>query len=139
MGAGVPQRDREEDAERHAVAMLALFSPRPRDAAAPLGEDAEGAWAPRYRAYLRTAPSAVLKLIDNMQVMHECRDAKDDWSGKRRARMADLTSRARAERLTLKEDDDLTGHLDILQHTSALEAADVDPDVPVERKDVRER
>ncbi|KAJ7572176.1 hypothetical protein C8J56DRAFT_757775, partial [Mycena floridula] len=74
-GPPIPRRDSEIHVEKHARLMLILFKPwaHPSD----LRNDNES-WSETYQTFLTNADARVKRLIDNMQVLHECRDARDD-------------------------------------------------------------
>ena len=75
IGPALPRRDQPELYERYCRLMLILFKPwrEPRDLRA---HDEE--WEHAYRGFASTMPRNHMDAIDNMQVLHECRDARDD-------------------------------------------------------------
>ncbi|KAJ7435205.1 hypothetical protein B0H11DRAFT_1630396, partial [Mycena galericulata] len=64
----------EESQHRHARLMLILFKPW-RHASDLIGEGQS--WMDAYREFLEECPEDVLTIIDNMQLLHECKDSRD--------------------------------------------------------------
>ena len=75
IGPAIPRRDREELKEKHARLMLVLFKPwaTPRQLREP-----NRSWSQEYSLFVEHCDARVRHMIDNMQVLHECRDARDD-------------------------------------------------------------
>ena len=96
IGLALPRRDREGTKERHARLMLILLKPWQ----SPVDLHGPGlSWSSEYESFLQTCNERVRRIIDNMQVLHECRDARDDhfasWSKRAwTARMAEQNEEA---------------------------------------------
>ncbi|KAJ8502956.1 hypothetical protein ONZ45_g11279 [Pleurotus djamor] len=92
VGPGLPRRDRQETAERHAKVSLILF--KPWRVVSDLKSSSES-WQEAYNVYLRTIPQHALFVINNMQLLHECRDSRDDhYDAARKARKVVFSARA---------------------------------------------
>ncbi|KAJ7048764.1 hypothetical protein C8F01DRAFT_923321, partial [Mycena amicta] len=74
-GPGLPRRDREETAPRFKRLMLVLF--KPWRSATDL-KMIEQTWAEAYDEFLRDCPEEYVAKMNNMQVLHECKDSRDD-------------------------------------------------------------
>ncbi|KAL1659067.1 hypothetical protein GGF50DRAFT_32280, partial [Schizophyllum commune] len=74
-GPALPRRDREPSAKRYYRLMLILF--KPWRAASDLRDEGQ-TWEDAYNAFLRTCPDEYKRKMENMQLLHECRDSKDD-------------------------------------------------------------
>ncbi|THU91932.1 hypothetical protein K435DRAFT_673072, partial [Dendrothele bispora CBS 962.96] len=76
LGPGIPRRDRETSVARHARLMLILF--KPWVTVSDLKSD-EQSWEEAYQDFLESSCSPrIRQIIDNMQLLHECRDSRDD-------------------------------------------------------------
>ncbi|KAF8426798.1 hypothetical protein L210DRAFT_3361032, partial [Boletus edulis BED1] len=76
-GPALPRRDREDTLHRHARLMLILF--QPWRCAADLRLDHES-WVGAYNAWMEDPDSTYeqkRRHVDNIQSIHECRDARD--------------------------------------------------------------
>ena len=75
IGPSIPRRDQPDVYERYCRLMLILFKPwrLPVD----LREPGEG-WSNAFAEFARTADAKHKQVIDNMQILHECRDSRDD-------------------------------------------------------------
>src|SRR6202000_2441306 len=84
----LPRRDREDTYEQYCRVMLILFKPwkTPHDLRT-MDDD----WCTTFSAFRMSAPLRVLKIIDNIQLTHECRDSKDELYSKRRVRSRGYT------------------------------------------------
>lgn len=92
IGPAIPRRDREDSKERHARLMLILFKPWTD----PLALRQTGrSWSAEYALFLQGCEERVKKIIENMQILHECKDARDDHFAKR----ANRTRHARSSDL----------------------------------------
>ncbi|KAJ7711761.1 hypothetical protein B0H16DRAFT_1241240, partial [Mycena metata] len=78
-GTSIPRRDIEEQAEKYAVVMLALFRPWIRSATSPLKAES-ASWKDALENLLLVLPPRTLDIIDHMQEEWECRLAADDFS-----------------------------------------------------------
>ncbi|KAI9064821.1 hypothetical protein FKP32DRAFT_1527735, partial [Trametes sanguinea] len=74
-GPPVPRRDRETDIERYARLMLILFKPWTHPAELADGGDT---WSERFNSYQARFTHDALQVMDNLQLLHECRDSRDD-------------------------------------------------------------
>lgn len=82
-GMGIPRRDKAYSRARHARLMLLLF--RPWHRVSDIKED-NRSWVDTYdEFYSGLAKGDYVKtVIDNMQVLHECKDSRDDHFNNRR-------------------------------------------------------
>ncbi|KAJ3915077.1 hypothetical protein F5877DRAFT_1690, partial [Lentinula edodes] len=74
-GPAIPRRDRECDWPRYCRLMLMFF--KPWREAADLREH-YGCWADAFTNFTENCSDEVKKMMDNMQILHECRDSRDD-------------------------------------------------------------
>ncbi|TDL19358.1 hypothetical protein BD410DRAFT_694019, partial [Rickenella mellea] len=74
-GPGIPRRDKEEVRERYARLMLILF--KPWRTASDLKESSRS-WSDEFEEYKESMSDAHRRVIENMQLLHECRDSRDD-------------------------------------------------------------
>ncbi|KLO12578.1 hypothetical protein SCHPADRAFT_829333, partial [Schizopora paradoxa] len=75
IGPGIPRRDREDVRERYAKIMLILF--KPWKTVDDLLGDHIG-WEDAFDEFCLSAPVRYIKIMNNMQRLHECRDSRDD-------------------------------------------------------------
>ena len=75
IGPAMPRRDEDLKFMRYCRLMLILF--KPWRSVADLREQAE-TWECAFTAYKQEMESHHVKILDNMQVLHECRDSRDD-------------------------------------------------------------
>ncbi|KAJ7052913.1 hypothetical protein C8F01DRAFT_929505, partial [Mycena amicta] len=74
-GAGLPRRDRPATSTRFKRLMMVLFKPwRVVTDLKPL----EVTWDNAYDKFVQECGDEVLQKMENMQVLHECKDSKDD-------------------------------------------------------------
>ncbi|KAE8243843.1 hypothetical protein A4X13_0g6923 [Tilletia indica] len=92
IGPAIPRRDREEDLEKYHATMLLLFKPWEMSDQIALKLDEE-TWEQAFATFRGSVDSRIRKLMENMQQLHECKDAKDDHSAQRKAREALLRGR----------------------------------------------
>ncbi|KAJ7128755.1 hypothetical protein C8R43DRAFT_833560, partial [Mycena crocata] len=78
-GTPIPRRDITDQANKYAVAMLALFRPWNRSSVNPLTSESTS-WQEALDALILSLPQDKLKIIDHMQELWECRLAADDFS-----------------------------------------------------------
>ena len=102
LGRGVPRRDKENTKDAHAAAMLMLFKPWSSDQASLLKLSGLS-WSDAYEEFLLTASPAVIKIIDNMQAVHECKDAAHDYAAVCSACLAELKNIATAKGICLDD------------------------------------
>ncbi|KZT55304.1 hypothetical protein CALCODRAFT_437408, partial [Calocera cornea HHB12733] len=77
----VPRRDQGPLAARYAWLMLILFKPW-RSATDLRGP--HPSWEAAFAAYGPQCPQRFKDIMDNMQIMHECKDSRDDHFQQRR-------------------------------------------------------
>ncbi|KAH7869053.1 uncharacterized protein C8R40DRAFT_1060569, partial [Lentinula edodes] len=75
IGPAIPRRDRENDWPRYCRLMLMFFKPWRN--AVDLRERHES-WADAFAIFNQNCPDNVKKMMNNMQILHECRDSRDD-------------------------------------------------------------
>ena len=80
IGPALPRRDRDELKEKHARLMLIFF--KPWSSVKDLRE-AHTSWSDAYSSFVSSCDARICRIIENMQVLHECRDARDDHFAKR--------------------------------------------------------
>ncbi|KAJ6527579.1 hypothetical protein DFH09DRAFT_935634, partial [Mycena vulgaris] len=82
IGPALPRRDHESSAPKHARLMLILFKPwRHVTDLRSAGQS----WVEAYHEFLRSdCPAEVLDCINNMQILHECKDSRDTHYANRR-------------------------------------------------------
>ncbi|KAJ7127740.1 hypothetical protein C8R44DRAFT_529301, partial [Mycena epipterygia] len=74
-GPGIPRRDRPSVYPRYCRLMLIFFKPwrRASDLRSP-GQS----WEEAFTTFTRNCPESVTFKMNNMQILHECRDSRDD-------------------------------------------------------------
>ncbi|KAJ6604095.1 hypothetical protein DFH09DRAFT_848294, partial [Mycena vulgaris] len=73
-GPALPRRDQPASVERHARLMLILFKPWRH--AEDLRHNNQS-WSDAYAQFLLTCSEEIVRCIDNMQLLHECKDSRD--------------------------------------------------------------
>ncbi|KAJ7207625.1 hypothetical protein GGX14DRAFT_311269, partial [Mycena pura] len=74
-GPGIPRRDRPDMLARYSRLMLIFFKPwRCAKDLRKVGES----WEDAFKSFQLTCSPAVRYRMDNMQILHECRDSRDD-------------------------------------------------------------
>ncbi|KAJ6516522.1 hypothetical protein DFH09DRAFT_894240, partial [Mycena vulgaris] len=82
IGPAIPRRDHQSSAAKHARLMLILFKPWRH--AADLRHSHQ-TWVQAYEQFLREeCPEDVVDCINNMQILHECKDSRDAHYANRR-------------------------------------------------------
>ncbi|KAJ7020463.1 hypothetical protein C8F04DRAFT_974254, partial [Mycena alexandri] len=81
IGPALPRRDTPALIEKHARLMLILFKPWRH--ASDL-RHSEQSWLNAYEQFLETCTPDIQEYIDNMQLLHECRDSRDAHYNNRR-------------------------------------------------------
>ncbi|KAJ7109669.1 hypothetical protein C8R43DRAFT_829580, partial [Mycena crocata] len=81
IGPALPRRDREDLVHKHARLMLILFKPW-RHCKDLLSKDQT--WLTAYDEFLLECSPEVRAVIDNMQLLHECKDSRDAHYANRR-------------------------------------------------------
>ncbi|KAJ7056296.1 hypothetical protein C8F01DRAFT_993126, partial [Mycena amicta] len=81
IGPGIPRRDRTEVYARYCRLMLILFKPwrNARDL-----RNQGQSWEDTFKAFLSSSSESVKYKMDNMQILHECRDSRDDHFAEKR-------------------------------------------------------
>ncbi|KAK0493772.1 hypothetical protein EDD18DRAFT_1055656, partial [Armillaria luteobubalina] len=74
LGLSIPRRDCAEVYDRYCRLMLILFKPwvTPMDL-----RDKGQSWVDVFRVFAQGASRSILDTIDNMQILHECKDSRD--------------------------------------------------------------
>ena len=75
IGPSIPRRDKSELRERYSRLMLILFKPwrTARDL-----RQSQSSWTDAFDNYMLECPDKWKTVMDNMQILHECRDSRDD-------------------------------------------------------------
>ncbi|KAE8241859.1 hypothetical protein A4X13_0g7228 [Tilletia indica] len=73
--------------------MLMLFKPWEMKDSISFKEDNE-TWTSAFQTFVSLAPQHITSIMDNMQQLHECHDARDDHSAQRKVREALLRGRS---------------------------------------------
>ena len=105
IGRGVPQRDKIEHADAHAATMLTLFKPWSSSTTSPL-KSPSASWTEAYTEFVRNLDPQYMKRIDNMQAVHECKDAAHDYAAICKNRLAELRTLAGAQGFSRETDAD---------------------------------
>ncbi|KAF9779660.1 hypothetical protein BJ322DRAFT_1013146, partial [Thelephora terrestris] len=74
IGPALPRRDRPELYPKYARLMLILFKPWRTEA------DLRGGmndWAQAFDEFVKSCSPEIRKMLDNMQLLHECKDSKN--------------------------------------------------------------
>ncbi|KAJ7434767.1 hypothetical protein B0H11DRAFT_1643182, partial [Mycena galericulata] len=81
IGPALPRRDQQTSIEKHARLMLILFKPwRHADDL----RHSNQSWSEAYSQFTETCSKDILERIDNMQILHECKDSRDAHYSSRR-------------------------------------------------------
>ncbi|KAJ6512937.1 hypothetical protein C8R45DRAFT_812511, partial [Mycena sanguinolenta] len=83
IGYSIPHSDREDQRLKYSAAMIALFKPWTKNIDSPLKAKDED-WCTVYQTLQSQLPPNHCKIIENMQLLYQSRDAKDAYSAKRR-------------------------------------------------------
>lgn len=110
-GTPIPRRDIEEQADKYAVVMLALFRPWTRSATSPLKAE-DTSWKDSLNHLLSVLSKDKLDIMDHMQEEWECRLAADDFSAEYKARMASFGASSNNISTELNTANELGGDLD---------------------------
>ncbi|KAJ6528113.1 hypothetical protein B0H19DRAFT_969172, partial [Mycena capillaripes] len=73
-GPALPRRNQSASIEKHAKLMLILFKPWRH--ASDLRHSNQ-TWSQAYQHFLRTCSEDITRCIDNMQLLHECKESQD--------------------------------------------------------------
>jgi hypothetical protein len=116
LGPAIPRRDRNEQRQRYSRLMLILFKPwRSADDLRKPGQS----WSDAFEEFIVECPEEFKLKMNNMQMLHECRDSRDDHFANRRNKVQKHTS----ARSSQDSGDDFTGDdnaEDILNHLKDL-------------------
>ncbi|KAG1837381.1 hypothetical protein DFJ58DRAFT_616030, partial [Suillus subalutaceus] len=74
-GPSLPRRDCPEVRERYCRVMLILF--KPWTTVADL-RSTFGSWTDAFEAFVKICSPNKLFVMKNMQILHECKDSRDD-------------------------------------------------------------
>ncbi|KAJ3840149.1 hypothetical protein EV361DRAFT_801857, partial [Lentinula raphanica] len=81
IGPGLPRRDRPKIYERYCRLMLILFKPW-REISCLRTPSQK--WSEAFKEFNDTCPKEVKQFMNNMQLLHECKDSRDDHFAERR-------------------------------------------------------
>lgn len=84
IGPGIPRRDKKHLREKYCRLMLILFKPWRH------AQDLKGlyaSWEEAFNEFVQMCSDSVICKMNNMQILHECRDSRDDHFAERRSRM----------------------------------------------------
>nr|GAT48229.1 ATP-dependent DNA helicase [Mycena chlorophos] len=107
LGVSFPRRDRPDDEEKYCAAALALFKPWSMEADCPLKAENQS-WKSAFESFQVSLSAAHQSVLDNMQLIYETRDAKQDYSAMRRKRIAELARSAAVEGFSERSDEPTT-------------------------------
>jgi len=122
IGPGIPRRDREETKARYCRLMLILFKPWRHSSDLRV---AGQTWQDSFESFLDHCPPRFKTIMDNMQILHECRDSRDDHYALRRSKGQPRSTRASQELMGIRNtSDDFYGDDDdegrILDHLESI-------------------
>ncbi|KAG1797585.1 hypothetical protein EV424DRAFT_1280132, partial [Suillus variegatus] len=81
IGPSLPRRDRAEGRERYCRVMLILFK------SWTTVDDLRGtftSWSDAFEQFMKECSPSKVCIMNNMQILHECRDSRDDHFANRR-------------------------------------------------------
>ncbi|KAJ7148125.1 hypothetical protein C8R43DRAFT_889264, partial [Mycena crocata] len=81
IGPAIPRRDTIGSVAKHARLMLILFKPWRH--AADLRHENQ-TWVDAFQQFTAHCSEEILERVDNMQILHECKDSRDDHFKNRR-------------------------------------------------------
>lgn len=123
IGPSLPRRDRPEVWERYCRLMLILFKPWTvvNDLREPFIM-----WSDAFEAFIKDCSDNTLFIMKNMQILHECKDSRDDHFANRRQRSSNRSNRVCGEVLerTTITDDNIDYELnedDIFRHMTSID------------------
>jgi hypothetical protein len=126
IGPSIPRRDKENIRDRYCRLMLILFKPWRH--ANDLRDNGQ-TWQDAFNEFLRVCPTRLKGVMDNMQILHECRDSRDDHFSGRRNKGRNRSNRVPTELVGDRiVADDVFGESDedesfILSHFESIENA----------------
>lgn len=122
-GPSLPRRDQPAVYDRYCRSMLILFKAwrSPNDL-----KVVEQSWSSAFEDFMTDCPDRINKIINNMQLLHECRDSRDDHFAQRRSRSkanVDLVSTAWVGEAMATQDDmcEEQTEEDILSHLRSID------------------
>jgi hypothetical protein len=113
MGYRIPRNDSDADKIKYAVVILALFKPWSTLKESPL-KDPSASWSDSLNSFLPTLDEEHKKVISNMQLLYQTKDAKFDYRAARLIRLKQLNSMAVDSGVFLAENGDGDNDLDPL-------------------------
>ena len=132
IGPALPRRDRVHLYARYCRLMLILFKPwRGVD---DLRDDGQ-TWPSAFEAFLETCGQNIKRILNNMQVMHECKDAKDIEDQRRRSTRRQTGHSRWSKRNETEQfagdviEDDLLDHIDSVVNYASDRRAKSNADV----------
>jgi hypothetical protein len=132
IGPALPRRDRELVYAKYCRLMLILF--KPWQEVGDLREAGE-TWIQAFDQFAGACSKDIKQVLNNMQVLHECKDAKDIEDCQRRNNRREASRSMRLGRSEVEEfvgeviDDDLLEHLDSVVNYASERRLKVDADV----------
>jgi hypothetical protein len=125
IGPSIPRRDKADTVQKHARLMLILFKPwRHAD---DLRHNNQS-WLEAYQQFVHTCSPEILECINNMQLLHECKDSRDaHFANRRIRRRAGITlelQRGSRDSNDFGEETDetLMDHLDAIERSRSIRA-----------------
>ena len=113
IGPALPRRDRPELYAKYARLMLILFKPWQKEA--DLRGDST-TWTEAFEEFQKSCTKETRKVMDNMQILHECKDSKDSHYRMRKNRAA------QSQRSTRGQDQDQPNMDEVLDHIESVES-----------------
>jgi hypothetical protein len=130
IGPALPRRDRTESLPKYCRLMLILFKPwrTAEDLRTP-----DQTWADAFSEFVKMCDDSTKSILNNMQVLHECRDAKDVEDQRRRDACRDnIPSKWSRQYEQFAGDvfeDDLLNHIGSVVNYASDRRSKVDADV----------
>jgi hypothetical protein len=123
IGPSIPRRDHEPVRERYCRLMLIFFKPWRH--AGDLRNRNE-TWSNAFETFIRMCPSKTTKIIENMQILHECKDSRDDHFVNRRCHTRNhILQNSDGQTYSQINEDDFSGENEsenlILQHLVSIQ------------------
>ena len=112
IGPALPRRDRPEVYPKYARLMLILFKPWRTEADLRSGANS---WAEAFDDFVKSSSPGIRKILDNIQILHECKDSKNSHWAKRN-RIMDAETRT-----TRNEDNGEPDMEEIMDHIDSVE------------------
>ncbi|KAJ7194624.1 hypothetical protein C8J57DRAFT_1108526 [Mycena rebaudengoi] len=87
IGPGIPRRDKEHLRPKYCRLMLIFFKPWRH------AQDLKGphlSWEQAFDEFIAACPQSVLSKMNNIQILHECRDSRDDHFAERRVNACEM-------------------------------------------------